>query len=58
MKAEVYQSRRPTTVSDDQILATDSLKNQRKKRGWAVFLSVLLIAQIVIAFYYIVLKES
>ncbi len=58
LKAEVFKSKSPLASNDDQQLADDSLKNQRKKRSWAIFLSVVLIIQIMIGFYLVILKGS
>ncbi len=44
-------------LDDDQRLAQDSLKNQRKKRSWATILSVLLIFQVMLVLYMILKKE-
>ena len=56
LKAEVYRREKGVSAEDDQLLAKDSLRNQRKKRGWAILLSVLLILQVMVALYF--MKES
>jgi hypothetical protein len=55
-KPEVFHEKQKPEENDDQKLASDSRANHLKKRSWATILSALLIAQIVIAFYFIFTK--
>lgn len=59
LKAESFkaQNELPAEQGENQ-LANDSLKHQHKKRMWAITLAALLIIQIVIALYFIIIKES
>ena len=45
-------------VNDEADLRARSLKNQLKKRSWAIFLAFLIVVQILVVFYNIILKES
>ncbi len=56
LKPEVYPGQKQASEGDDLRLAADSLHNQRKKRGWAILLSALLILQVMLVIYF--MKES
>lgn len=59
LKAEVFADERFRQVeNDDQSLAQGKLKQQRKKRGWAIILALYLIVPIIVSLVMILLKKE